>query len=45
MKWIYTIKSKVGTITTSNHKYAEEKSKIGYQVFCKKETNIYQYHC
>jgi len=41
--WKYIIKSDAGTITTRNHQYAEEKSKRGYLVFCKRENNIYRF--
>ncbi len=41
--WKYIIKSNAGTIITRNHQYAEQKSKLGYLVFCKRENNIYRY--
>lgn len=40
--WKYTILSDAGTITTRNPEYAEKKSKLGYPVFCKRESNIYK---
>jgi len=42
--WRYTIEGKSGMIVTRNYKYAEEKSRLGYLVFCKRETNIYKFN-
>ncbi|UCF13433.1 MAG: hypothetical protein JSW06_04030 [Thermoplasmatales archaeon] len=42
--WKYIIKGDAGTIITKDHRYAEEKSRIGYRVFCKREKNIYKYY-
>ncbi len=42
--WKYVIKSNFGTIITKNYKYAEEKSKSGYVVFCKKENTINKFY-
>ena len=42
--WIYTILSNAGCILTSNHEYAEKKSKLGYRVYCKRESNMYKFH-
>jgi len=41
--WKYVIKGNAGTITTRNCEYAEQKSKLGYLVFCKRENNIFRY--
>ncbi|MEF8878965.1 MAG: hypothetical protein V5A64_01065 [Candidatus Thermoplasmatota archaeon] len=41
--WKYTIIGNNGTIFTSNHDYAEKKSRLGSIVFCKRETNIYRH--
>lgn len=40
--WKYIIKSPVSTIITKNSNYAEEKSKLGYTVYCRREKNIYK---
>ena len=42
--WKYIIKGNSGTIITKNHRYAEEKSNLGYIVFCKRENNIYKFN-
>lgn len=42
--WKYTILSNAGTITTRNPEYAEKKSKLGYLVFCKRESNIFKFN-
>jgi len=39
---MYIIKGGAGTIVTQNPYYAEEKSRLGYQVFCKRESNIFK---
>lgn len=41
--WKYVIKSGSGLIITKNFEIAEEKSKLGYIVFCKRDKNIYRY--
>lgn len=41
--WKYIIKSEAGNIITSNYRFAEQKSKLGYLVFCKRENNVYKY--
>lgn len=38
--WKYKIIGNSGSIYTSNTLFAEEKSKLGKLVFCKRETNI-----
>ncbi|EMR73803.1 hypothetical protein MBGDN05_00621 [Thermoplasmatales archaeon SCGC AB-539-N05] len=43
--WTYIIKGDNGIITTKNCHYAKQKSKHGYFVFCKRETNIYKRDC
>jgi len=43
MIWKYIIKSDAGTIITKNYTYAEQKSKMGYRVFCKRENNMYRH--
>ena len=42
MIWKYTILSDAGTIITKNPEYAEQKSRLGCRVYCKRETNIYK---
>lgn len=42
--WKYKIVSDAGVITTQNQDYAEEKSKMGKIVFCKRESNIYRFN-
>jgi hypothetical protein len=42
--WKYTILTNYGKIITCNFEYAERKSKSGYPIFCKKESNIYKYN-
>jgi len=42
--WKYTILSDAGPIITKNYKYAENKSKLGNIVFCKRENNIYKFN-
>lgn len=41
--WNYKIHAKSGIIITQNYAYAEQKSKLGYKVVCKREKNIYRY--
>jgi len=41
--WKYIIHGKNSTIITSNTDYAEKKSKSGYIVFCKRESNMFKY--
>jgi len=41
--WRYIIKANSGDIITQDYHYAEEKSKLGYQVFCKREHTISRY--
>ena len=43
MTWIYKILGANSTIITSNLEYAERISKLGYVVFCKRESNIYRF--
>ena len=38
--WKYIIKSPVSTINTKNSHYAEEKSRLGYIVYCRREKNM-----
>lgn len=40
--WTYKILGANGIILTKNPDYAEMKSKNGYIVFCKRETNVYK---
>ena len=42
--WKYKIQGDACTIITRNPEYAEQKSKLGYIVFCKRETNIYKFY-
>ena len=42
--WKYIIKCNNGLIITKNFKIAEDKSKSGYTVFCKRDKNIYKYY-
>ena len=42
--WKYTIQTNVGPIITRNPEIAENKSRLGYLVFCKRENNIYKYN-
>lgn len=44
IKWKYKIIGNAGIITTRNTEFAEKKSKLGYVVFCKRESNIYKYN-
>ena len=44
MTWRYKIRGANSTIITSNSEYAEQKSKLGYIVFCKRESNIYKFN-
>jgi len=41
--WIYRIIGKTVVITTKNTDFAEKKSKLGYIIYCKKETKKYRY--
>jgi len=41
--WRYKIQGTDKTIITRNTEYAEKKSKLGYIVFCKRESNIYKF--
>jgi hypothetical protein len=41
--WKYIIQTDIGPIITSNYRYAEQRSKSGNIVFCKREKNIYKY--
>jgi len=43
MVWKYIIRSDAGVIVTQNPYYAEQRSKLGNIVFCKRENNIYKY--
>ena len=43
ISWKYRIKGANGTIITGNSDYAEQKSKLGYFVFCKSENSINRY--
>jgi len=43
MVWKYKIIGSAGTIITRNTEIAERKSKSGYLVYCKRESNIYKY--
>jgi len=43
MAWRYKIQGANGTIITSSSEYAEQKSRLGYIVFCKRESNIYRF--
>jgi hypothetical protein len=42
--WKYKIIGNAGIITTKNTELAEQKSKSGYIVYCKRESNIYKYN-
>jgi len=42
--WRYKILTDVGMIITRNPEYAEEKSKRGCLVFCKRENNVYKFN-
>jgi len=42
--WKYRILSKAGIITTQNQDYAEKKSRMGNIVFCKRESNIFNFN-
>jgi hypothetical protein len=44
MTWRYKILGANSTIITSNPEYAEQKSRLGYVVFCKRESNIYRFN-
>ena len=44
MVWKYTIQSNAGVIITQNADYAEEKSRLGNIVFCKRENNVYKFN-
>jgi hypothetical protein len=44
ISWIYTILGECGLIKTQNPDYAELKSKSGYIVFCKTESNINKFY-
>ena len=43
MTWRYKIRGVNSTIITSNSEYAEQKSRLGYVVFWKRESNIYRF--
>ena len=44
--WKYVIKSGSGLIITKNFEIAEEKSKLGYIVFCKRAKKLdYKIYC
>ncbi len=43
MAWRYKIQGSNNTIITSSSEYAEKKSKLGYIVFCKRESNVYRF--
>jgi len=42
--WMYTILNRNGRIVTQNPIYAEQRSKLGDIVFCKRITNKYRYN-
>jgi len=42
--WKYRIISDAGVITTQNQEFAEKKSRMGNIVFCKRESNIYNFN-
>jgi|GEM_PF-1569483 len=42
--WTYRIQGINSTIITKNVDYAEQKSKLGYIVFCRRENNIYKFN-
>jgi hypothetical protein len=42
--WKYTIQSDAGIIVTGNLEYAEQKSKQGYLIFCKRENKINKFN-
>ena len=44
ISWKYIIKGEAGDIITKDPMFAEKKSKLGYLVFCKRESNIYKFH-
>ena len=44
MVWKYRIVGNSGILTTRNTDIAENKSKLGYIVYCKRESNIYKYN-
>jgi len=44
MVWKYKILSEAGMIITQNLEYAEQKSKLGNIVFCKRENNVYKFN-
>jgi hypothetical protein len=41
--WTYRIQAMNGCILTKNAEYAEQKSKHGYRVFCKRDSSIPRY--
>ena len=41
--WRYRIVGNSSILTTKNTEIAENKSKLGYIVYCKRESNIYKY--
>ena len=44
MVWKYRIVGNSGILTTRNTDIAENKSKLGYIVYCTRESNIYKYN-
>jgi hypothetical protein len=40
--WKYIIKGNYTTMITKNHDFAEQKSKLGCIVYCKREKNIFK---
>jgi hypothetical protein len=38
--WTFVIKGKSGIIFTQDYRFAEEKSRMGCNVFCKRENTI-----
>ncbi len=42
--WKFKILTNTGPIVTNNVEYAEEKSKLGYLIFCKRENNVYKFN-
>jgi hypothetical protein len=42
--WIYKIQGLDKVIITKNVEFAEQKSKLGYIVFCKRESNIFKFN-